>query len=465
MTAENGIHAVYDHIDEFFSQHLEATKTFVRQPSISADGTGMKEMAELVAEQIRALGGQAEIVPTPGYPVVYGEVNVGAPRTLMIYGMYDVQPVTGEDWITDPFGGEIVDFQNFGPCMVTRGIMNSKGPLIGFFLAMQSVKQVNGTLPVNLKFVVEGEEELGSRNLASFVNEQQARLSADGVLFPFYSQDLTGKVLQWLGVKGLVFLELIARGGDWGGPTTRGVHGMNAVWFHSPTWSLVYALSSMLSKDQKHLLIEGLDDDVAPPSIEDLELLEKLASTFDETTQMKDYEVKRFKYDLHGVDLLRKFLYEPSLNIDGLLSGDPGEGTKTLLPHEARAKFHLRLVPKMEPTKAVELIRKHLREHGFGHIEVKQHSAYLWSKSSIYDAANSALFKTYQSLGFEPEVWPLIAGAAPLYLFTRQLGIPVAMGGLGHGGRQHSPNEYATVEGMRLFEKSAAAYVTEFAQA
>jgi acetylornithine deacetylase/succinyl-diaminopimelate desuccinylase-like protein len=463
--SESTLDRVYAYIDDAFEAHLAATRDFVRQPSISADGTGMTEMADLVVQQVEMLGGNGEVVPTAGYPVVYGEVNVGAPRTLLIYGMYDVQPVEGENWLVDPFGGEIIEFQDFGPCIVNRGIMNSKGPLIGFFCAMQSLKSVLGSLPVNLKFVVEGEEELGSRNLPSFVEEKQDRLGADGAFFPFYSQDRTGKVLMYLGVKGLVFLELVARGGDWGAPTTRDVHGMNAAWFHSPTWLLVEALSSMMSPDQKQILVEDLYDPVAPPLAEDLDLLQRLSGTFDASTQLKDYEVRRFKHNLSGPDLLRKFLFEPSLNIDGLVSGHHGPGTKTVLPHEARAKIDVRLVPNMKPDEVVDQVRRHLKRRGFDQIEIEQHGAYPWSKSSASDLANASMIDTYQALGFEPEIWPLVSGSAPFYLFTQKLGIPMTMGGLGHGGRQHSPNEYATVEGIRLYEKSAAAFVHKFASA
>lgn len=454
---------VYAHIDRSWDNHLKRTQEFIRQPSISATNTGIQEMAEMVAAEVWSLGGEAQVMPTPGHPIVYGHVDVGAPRTILIYGMYDVQPVEGEEWRVPPFSGEVVDVEGFGPCLVSRGIMNSKGPLVGTFNALQSLKEVGGSLPVNLKFIVEGEEELGSRNLPAFVEGHRELLRADATFFPFYSQDLTGKVIMWLGVKGLVFLELICRGGDWGGPTTRDVHGMNAVWFHSPTWSLVHALSSMLSIDQQHILIEDLYNDVAPPSAEDLELLEALATSFDETTQMKDYEVRRFKYSLSGIDLLRRFLYEPSLNIDGLISGHPGEGMKTVLPHEARAKIDVRLVPKMDPNRVVEQVRRHLDKHGFGHIEIRRQSGYPWSKSSVSDVANAAMVKTYRSLGFEPEIWPLVSGSAPFYLFTQKLGMPLTMGGLGHGGRQHSPNEYATVEGMRLYERSAAAFFVNFA--
>lgn len=454
---------VFSEIDRSFDKHLELTREFIRQPSISADGTGIQEMAELVASKVKELGGEAEVVPTEGHPVVYGHVDVGAPSTLLVYGMYDVQPVTGEVWRVSPFSGDIVNVEGFGPCMVSRGIMNSKGPLIGFFNAVQTLQQTTGSLPINLKFVVEGEEELGSRNLPAFVRKYKSQLQADGCFFPFYSQDLTGKVIMYLGVKGLVFMELVARGGSWGGPTTRDVHGMNAVWFHSPTWSLVQALSSMLSRDQKHILIDELDDMVAPPSAEDWVLLERLAESFDETTQMKDYEVERFKYNLEGVALLRKFLYEPSLNIDGLVSGHHEAGMKTVLPHEARAKIDVRLVPDMTAEDVEQQVRAHLDAGGFGHIELYLQSGYPWSKNSINDAANAPMLQTYREMGYEPEIWPLVSGSAPFYLFTKELGIPLTMGGLGHGGRQHSPNEYATIEGMKAFEKSAAAYVVNFA--
>jgi acetylornithine deacetylase/succinyl-diaminopimelate desuccinylase-like protein len=451
---------IFAHIDETFPEHLEATRAFVRQPSISADGSGIPEMTELVATQIRDLGGEAEILPTGGHPVVYGRVDAGASRTLLIYGMYDVQPVEGEVWTVPPFGGEIVNVDELGPCMISRGIMNSKGPLIGFFCAMRALKRVAGSLPVNLKFVIEGEEELGSPHLPEFVERYKERLGADSVFFPFYSQERTGKVVMHLGVKGLVFLELVARGGVWGGPTTRDIHGSNAGWMHSPTWDLVKALATMLSRDQKLILISDFYDDVLPPAAEDLELLKALDS-FDERIRLKDHDVRRFKFDLTGPDLLYQFLHRPSLNIDGLVSGHWAEGSKTVLPHEARAKIHIRLVPNMNPARVTDLVHRHLHQSGFAHLEIRQHSAYPWSKSSLSDIANATLLDTYRSIGFQPEVWPLRSGAAPLYLFTRTLGIPVAVGGLGHGGRQHSADEYATVEGMRWFEKSAAAFAVK----
>jgi acetylornithine deacetylase/succinyl-diaminopimelate desuccinylase-like protein len=446
-------------IDEAFEDHLERAREFVRQPSISGDGTGIAEMASLVAREIERLGGSADIVQTPGHPVVLGEVQVGAPRTLLVYGMYDVQPVSGETWSVEPFGGEIIEFGGFGPCLVNRGVTNQKGPLISFFSAIDALKSALGSLPLNLKFIVEGEEELGSPSLPGVVDSHRERLRADTAYFPAFSQDPNGKVVMYLGAKGTVHFELRAQGGEWGGPRSRGIHGSNAAWMHSPPWALVGALSSMLSHDQRRILIEGVYDDVAPPSDEDEELLRALSDTLTIETYLEQNDVARFKHPETGPDLLRRFLFEPGLNLNGITAGYTGPGTKTVIDNQARARVDIRLVPRMQPERLFELVRAHLARHGYPQLEAELLHSYTWSKSSVRDAANAPLVETYRSLGFEPEVWPLIAGSAPFYLFTQRLGIPVSMGGLGHGGRQHSPDEYATVEGLRLFEKSVAEYV------
>jgi acetylornithine deacetylase/succinyl-diaminopimelate desuccinylase-like protein len=315
---------------------------------------------------------------------------------------------------------------------------------------------------VNLKFMVEGEEELGSRNLPGFVEAYKERLAADYAFFGFYAQDANDKVIMYLGVKGILFMEMVARGGDWGGPTVMGIHGSNAVWFHSPTWILLHALTSMFTPDQKHVLVDGFYDDIAPPSAEDEELLRRLAATFTPEMELDEYEVKRFKYDLTGADLMRKYLYQPTLNIDGIISGHTASGTKTLVPHEARAKVDIRMVPNMRPERMLRLVQDHLARYGYADkIEIEVEDAYPPAKACLGgNPIAEALVKTYRDLGFEPEIWPHLAGSAPFYLFTERLNIPVAMGGLGHGGRAHSPNEYATLEGMKRYEKSVATLLT-----
>lgn len=454
--------AVFSHIDSHFERHLEKVQAFVRQPSISGEGVGMEEMAELVAASIRKLGGKCEIVPTSGWPVVYGEINAGQPRTLLIYGMYDVQPVAGEEWIVPPFAGEVIPFEDRGPCVVSRGVYNTKGPLAGTFSALESVNASAGRLPVNVKFMIEGEEELGSRSLPAFVKAHRDRLRADGAYFPFYAQDRTGKPILWLGVKGIVLFEMVCRGGAWGGPTTRGIHGSGGAWIASPVWRMLHAVTTMVGGDER-ITIEGIYDRVAPPTAEDEALLERLARTFDPELELREEDVRRFKFDLTGAGLLRRYLFDPILNIDGIAGGHYGPGSKTLLPHEVRAKMHVRLVPHMEPDEVREKILAHLARVGCADFAVDFEEGYPWAKMSPSAPITLAMIQTIRSFGLEPEVWPNIAGSAPFYLFSRALDQPFTMGGLGHGGRAHSPNEFATVEGMRLFEKSVVRFLYEFA--
>lgn len=455
---------VLRHIDQHFEDHLDRTRALLRQPSISADGTGMQETADMLVRWIEELGGAARKVETPMHPVVVGHVDAGQPRTMLFYGMYDVQPVLGETWMVDPFGGEIVDLPELGPCVVNRGAMNQKGPLGSLFNVLHSMKEATGTLPVNVTFLIEGEEELGSRNLPSVVEECKEELKADACFFPFLAQTQSGKVVTYLGVKGILFMEMVIRGGDWGGATDRAVHGSNAVWFHSATWRLLHALTSMITPDQKHILVDGFYDDVVPPSQEDEELLGKLVNTFDPQDELAKNDVRRFKYELTGVDLVRKYLYQPTLNIDGIISGHTAEGTKTIIPYEARAKIDVRMVPNMTPERVVRLLREHLDRHGYPEVEIHVEDAYKWSKTSVNSAPARAIMRTYSELGHEPEIWPHLAGSAPFYLFTDVLEIPVVLGGLGHGGRVHSPNEYATVAGLKDHERSIAVFMYRLAE-
>lgn len=454
---------LFAHLDAHFDAHLDRVRAYVRQPSISGEGQGMQEMAELVRDSIRGLGGRAEIAPTPGWPVVTGAIDAGAPKTLLIYGMYDVQPVEGEEWMVPPFAGEVVTLPEFGDSMVARGVYNTKGPLAGLFNVLESIQTVGGRLPVNLKFVIEGEEELSSPNLPGFIASHRDRLGADATYFPFYCQDRHGKPVMWLGVKGIQYFEVACRGGTWGGPRTRGVHGSNAVWIGSPAWRLARVLATMMD-DREGITIEGFTDDVLSPSAEDEELLQRLARTFDSATQLWMWDAERFKYDLQGADLLRRYLYTPTLNIDGIWGGYTGPGMKTLLPHEVRAKMDVRMVPNMEPERVRERIRAHLRRVGRDDLEVHFYEGYPPAKTSVREPVVQALIKTFRDLGHEPEIWPHLAGSAPFYLFRRVLDQPFAMGGLGHGGRPHSPNEYATIAGMRLFEQSVARFLFAFAE-
>jgi acetylornithine deacetylase/succinyl-diaminopimelate desuccinylase-like protein len=454
--------AVKARIESDFAQHLERVRAFVRQPSISGTGEGVLETAELCAAEIRALGGRAELAPTQGHPVVWGTLDAGAPKTLLFYGMYDVQPVTGESWIVPPFGGEIVDLPSLGPSVVNRGIANQKGPLLGFFNTLRAFRDAGIRLPVNLKFVIEGEEELGSVHLPDFVDAYRERLAADGCFFGMFCQDVRGMPNLYLGVKGILFMELTVRGGDWGGPVGRMIHGSNAAQFASPSWRLVHVLASMVGADES-VLVDDFFRDVKPPSATDERLIAALADDYDADAVLRFNDAKRFKHPGGPAEQLRHLICDPTLNIDGVEAGYMGPGTKTLLPHEAKARIDVRMVPDMEPDRVIATLERHIANLGLGGVSLRVMDTYPWSQTDPSEPIVTAMRKAIRDEGHEAMPWPRIAGSAPFYLFTRRLRLPTIAGGLGHGGRQHSPNEYATVSGIKAYERSVAGFLFDFA--
>jgi acetylornithine deacetylase/succinyl-diaminopimelate desuccinylase-like protein len=453
---------VTSYLHEHFQHYLGQVQEFLRHPSISYTGEGIKETAEQLVGMIEQLGGTAEVVPTPGHPVVYGEINSGAKHTLLIYGMYDVMPANEPGWMVDPWGAEIKDYLGLGPCIINRGAVNTKGPLSAFFGALDAIIKVEGKLPVNLIFAIEGEEEFGSRHFPWFAEQYKEKLKrADAMFFPFFYCDQAGTPTVTLGTKGMCYFELTARGGDWGGPTTRAIHGSYAAWVNNPNWRLINALASM-KNGLEEITIEGFYDDCIPPNADDEQMLADLVQFRDDDLFLELQEVKRFKYDAKGVDLYRHLYFDPTLNINGLVSGFTEEGTKTLVPHEATAKVDIRMVPGMEPQKVADLVRAHLDKHGYADVEMKLINLYYWSKVSVKETVVQALMKSYEELGRKPQVVPLNPGSAPYYVFQRTLEMPYIAGGLGHGSRQHSSNEYCTVEGVLDFQKSVVAFFDNF---
>jgi acetylornithine deacetylase/succinyl-diaminopimelate desuccinylase-like protein len=447
---------IQQHLQDNFETDLEDIRAFLRQPSISYTGEGIKETGEWIIRWIESLGGTARLVPVEGgyHPVVYGRIDSGSPRTLLIYGMYDIMPADEPGWIAPPFAAEIHDWEDQGPCIINRGSTNTKGPLMSFLTTLRAIIAVEGKLPVNLIFAIEGEEEYGSRSFHRFVADHLDELKdAEAMLFPMFGRDVDGKPAIRLGTKGPLYFELKCTGGDWGGPTTRGVHGSNNVWVASPVWRLVKALSTMVDEDQR-VTIDGFHDQVRKPTPEDIELCRTLAATRPPEIELRTHDVTRIKWDMDAFTAYITAQTQPQLNIDGIWGGYTGAGTKTLLPHEATVKMDIRMVPDMEPDATVELVRRHLDAHGYGDIDMKVINNYTWSKVSLKEPIVQALVETFRQMGQEPAIYPLNIGSAPFYVFDRMLKIPYVFGGMGHGARAHSSNEYISVPGILDFEKS-----------
>lgn len=445
------LESIYHHIQTHKGEHIEKVREFLRQPSISAENIGVRESADMLLRYYHKLGCQeVELVETEGHPGVWAYLDSGAQKTIVNYCMYDVQPVAEQPWTHDPFAADLIPQPPFRLVVIARGAYNSKGPYRMWLNALESIIAVEGHLPVNIMFVAEGEEEIGSPHLAQIVNRYRERLAqADAVLNLHASQDIHGKARMVLGNKGIVYLELRCTGKRWGrGPQSRWLHSSRKAVVDSPVWRLIHALSTLTTPDGNKIAISGIYDNVVPPTPEDEYLIHQLVETFDETAWKEEWDVLRFVDDIGGEELLRQYYFAPSLNIDGIWAGYIGPGTLTVIPHEATCQLDFRLVPNMHSEEIVPKLRAHLDHHGYTDIEIRVKAAYEWSKTHPNAKVVQAVQRVYEQYGIDFDVWPLSAGSAPMHLFTRApLNLTLAEGGLGHGGRNHAHDEYLVIEG------------------
>ena len=443
-----GDHAdVYAHIDGNLDAHLANIQRWLRQPSISAQNVGVLDMAEMLRGDLEAMGfAEAELVPTDGHPGVWGYYDAGVDKTLAVYLMYDVQPVNPEDWESPPFEANLVDHE-LGTVIMARGATNQKGPQRAFLNALQSIIEVEGSLPVNIMIAADGEEELGSPNYHQVVAAYEDRLrSADGALFPFNSQRPDGAISVILGVKGILYVEMTATGGDWGGPANAEIHGSYKAIVDSPVWRLIKALDSMTSPDGNTILVDNYYDGILPPTDEESLLINAGIEQRNDAMLQDMLGVSRWIDDVTGTAAVIEYLYQPTLNIDGIWGGYTGEGVKTILPHTASAKVDSRLPPGLDPDEALEKIRAHLDANGFSDIEVRKLSGYPASQTSVDTGAVQAALSVFKKHATDVVVQPRIAGSAPFYLFTELLGLPLVPAGMGFGTGAHAPNEIMLVE-------------------
>jgi len=440
--------AVYEHIAARSADHLAELQRWVRQRSISAQNDGVLEMAQMLADDLKGLGfDEVTLVPSPDHPSVWGYYDAGAERTLVVYMMYDVQPVNEEDWLSPPFDGALVDHE-LGRVLMARAATNQKGPQRAFLNAVAAIRAVEGELPVNLMVLAEGEEELGSPNFPGIVARYADRLrTADGVVFPFNSQSRSAEVNLFLGVKGIVYFELEAVGTPAGGPQQAEIHGSYKAITDAPAWRLVQALASLTGSDGNTITVPGYYDAIREPTEEEVWVFNGSVTGWNatEAAQRQALGVARWIDGIEGRAALARYTFDTTLNIDGIWGGYIDEGTKTILPHKATAKLDSRLVPGQTPDGALALIRTHLDAQGFDDIIIRKLSGYPPAQTSVEAPLVQATIGAYRKHGIVPGVSVRLAGSAPYYVFT-DLGLPLVAAGLGHGSGAHAPNEFMVIE-------------------
>jgi acetylornithine deacetylase/succinyl-diaminopimelate desuccinylase-like protein len=448
--------AVQKYIDEHLEEAIGDLKRLTAQPSISAQRLGVKECAEMVVAELRAAGFTAETVPTadPDYPGIIAETDGDADYTLLFYNHYDVQPADPlDEWETPPFEPTERDGYIYG-----RGISDDKGPIIARLAAIKALRAARGSLPIKIKWLLEGAEEIGSLGFHDFVQANADRLKADACIWEGGGVNWDGRPLVILGVKGMLYVELecVAASTD--------SHSSYAPVVPNPAWRLVWALNSL--KDQsEHVALRGFYDRVRPALDLEVEAIQALPDTSREFLHNLGVEIALG--EASGYEFRRRLVMEPTANIAGFSSGYMGVGAKTILPASATAKIDFRLVPDQEPDEILASLRKHLDEHGFSDISVKVHSAESPARTSIDDPFVKLVTDSARSAyGSEPYIMPSMTGTGPQHPVQEILGVPVASCGIDYpGNRIHAPNENIRRDYFRLGIMHTAELIEEIGRA
>ena len=431
------MNAIIDFINTNRDRYVDELKTYLAIPSISAlpeHNGDVRRCSEWTAEELRRIGLQnVRLIETPGYPVVYGDW-LGAPGapTILFYGHYDVQPVDPLDlWESPPFEAAVREGEIYA-----RGAADDKGQIFMHFKAVEAVMKQVGRLPVNIKFILEGEEEVGSAHLDDFVREHKDQLAADVVVISDSPMFDRGVPSICYGLRGLVYFQIDLRGtktdlhsGSFGGAVA------------NPAFVLAQLLAQM--KDRRgHVKIPGFYDEVRPLKEEERAEFKRLP-----------FNEKRYRQDLGAPKLfgerdyttLERVWARPTFEVNGLLSGFTAEGAKTVIPAVAMAKLSMRLVPDQDPDQVALLFEAYLKKVTPKTVELKitrMHGGKPWMTdfdNRFVQAAGRAIERAF---GQRP-VFNREGGSIPVVsTFQEVLGLPSVLFGVGLPDENaHAPNE------------------------
>ncbi len=451
---------VIEYIDANRERYLEELNEFLRIPSISTAAeheADVKRAAEYVRSQLQRAGMQrAEVYPTAGHPVVYGEriEDPGLP-TVLVYGHYDVQPVDPLNlWESGPFDPQVRNGR-----LWARGAADDKGQMFIHFKSAEAYSQTEGRLPVNLKFLIEGEEEIGSPHLEEFLRQNLEMLSADTVVISDTTMFAKGVPSIAYGLRGLCYLQVDVEGpkqdlhsGSFGGPVP------------NPAFVLAQILAA-LKDDQDRITIPGFYDDVV--ELTDRERKEFASLPFDEDAYKRDLGVRELAGEA-GYTPLEQLWARPTLEINGLLSGFTGEGAKTVLPSKAMAKVSLRLVPNQDYHRVEELFEKYVQQLAPPTVKLKvtgMHGGKPWVAALDHPALRAAAKAVERGFGKRP-VFQREGGSIPIVsTFSELLGTPCVLMGIGLPDENaHAPNENLDLGNFFNGIKSSAYFMELFGQ-
>src|SRR5579859_1773860 len=406
-----------------------------RQPSVAAQNLGIEDMAAMVETLLIGAGFSTQHLYAEGAPpAIYGELRGRSSYTLLLYNHYDVQPAEPLNlWHSPPYEPTIRDGKFYA-----RGASDNKGEIAARLAAIGALRAVYGELPITLRWILEGEEEIGSPHFGAIAKTYSTLLQADGCLWEGTGFDITDRPLLGLGTKGLLYVQLDAQG------TGIDVHSGAAPILPSAAWRMVQALATLRTPEGR-IRIPGFYDAVQAPSKAQIDAITDQA---DQDAELREaYQVERFVDGLTGTALRERAAFTPTCNIAGLVSGYAGEGSKTVLPARALAKIDFRLVPEQDPQDILAKLRAHLAAEGYGDIRV----TFFGTAEPVVTPIDHPFVQRIATIaesysGKRPSVSPITGGTLPfLGDLRRYVGVP----GLSApdnpvywGSGAHAPNEH-----------------------
>jgi acetylornithine deacetylase/succinyl-diaminopimelate desuccinylase-like protein len=440
---------IFAYIDDHSQTFLLRLIDYLRRPSISAYGEGIGEVAEYIANVMRQMGLTIQIMPTSGWPMVFGEYHVhdNAP-TVLLYGHYDVQPPDPlEEWITPPFEPTIRNGR-----LYARGVGDNKGQHFAQLMALETLLSCRGTLPCNVKVLLEGEEEVGSPHMPDFMRAHRDELQADLVIVSDGPVHENGQSTISFGVRGVLDIELRARGanrdlhsGHWGGIVP------------NPLWTLVHLLATM-KNEGGDITIDGFYDNVQPLAALERQALAHLPIDVDEVKRSLGIQRLDEPQERNYFERLAAW---PTLTINGIHGGYGGPGSKTVLPHEAVAKCDIRLVEAQTADEILAKVKAHVQRHA-PEVTVTSYGGMDPSKTPLDSPFTEPLRQAIiAAQGAPPLLVPAKGASLPNYVFTKTLGMPVF--GVPYANpdeSNHAPNENMEVARFILGIKTGAAMLS-----
>jgi acetylornithine deacetylase/succinyl-diaminopimelate desuccinylase-like protein len=421
-------------LDRYLEQHGDRFVSELRElcaiPSEATDQRALDSAARWCGERLVSAGAESHELRVEGAPaLVVGETGAGK-RTLICVQHYDVQPAVPLDlWQSPPYDPAVRD-----GAVYARGVDDNKGHLLLRIQAVEAYRAIHGELPIRVRFLIEGEEESGSTNLAKMLALDATLTDGDGALKEGGAIDASGRPQLLLGGKGIFYVELRLR------TMARDAHSGAATHLPSAAWRLVNALETLVDRGGR-ILIDGFYDDVRPPT--EAERAHVASLPFEPDVVKGIYDIESFAWGRSDAEARLASVYEPTCNICGLVSGFIGEGTKTVIPSEAMVKIDFRLVPEQDPAKIGALLRAHLDRRGFSDVQLIAKEGTRPYRGRIDDPLVRAVQAVAEEEIGKPAVLiPSSGGTSPMWQVCGKRSLANVTLGMGHpGSGAHAPNE------------------------